>query len=98
MSFDVQAGLDWHNYTSNMHRFFRDFDAYPPDWDGMDRYEVAERIDAALTMIESNDLGALKAEYDAPNGWGSVETAIGFLRSVRDSCRQVVPKRVRVLS
>ena len=97
MSYVVQAGTDCHNYTYNLRRFFKDFGVYPPEWDGMDRYEVAEKIDAALESIEANRIETLKAEYDAPNGWGDVETAIDFLQSVRDSCRQEIPRKVRVL-
>lgn len=96
MSYDVQAGLDWHNYTYNMSRFFTDFGVNPKSWDGLGRLEVARRIDAALSKIEQRDLAELKAGYDSPNGWGDVETAIGFLRSVRDSCLQTIPRKVSV--
>lgn len=96
MSYDVDAGTDWHNYTSNMRRFFSDFDVYPPDWDGVDRFEVADRIDKALESISANRIETLKAEYDAPNGFGHVETAIEFLEKVRDSCRREIPQKVSV--
>ena len=96
MSYDVNAGKDWVNYTSNMRRFFTDFDVYPPDWDGASRHEVADRIDAALVSINVNQMSTLKDEYDAPNGWGTVDTAIGFLTRVRDACRYELPEKVQV--
>ena len=96
MSYDIEAGSDWHNYTSSMSQFFKDFDAYPPDWDGMERHAVADKIDAALVNINMNDLATLKSEYDADNGWGSVETAIRFLSGVRASCRAEIPTKVKV--
>lgn len=96
MSYDVDAGKDSHNITYNLARFFKDFDAYPPDWDGKPRTEVADKIDAALVSINANQLAALKAEYDSPNGWGLVEHGISFLENVRDSCRYVLPEIVRV--
>lgn len=96
MSYDVDAGKGWHNITYNLHQFFKDFDVYPPDWDGKPRAEVADRIDQALVSIRANRLEALKAEYDAPNGWGLVEHGIEFLEQVRDSCRYQLPEIVRV--
>lgn len=96
MSYDVVVGPDWYNYTSNMSRFFRDFDVYPPDWDGRDRFEVADKIDHALESISVNRIETLKAEYDTPNDWGHMETAIEFLKKVRDSCRREIPQKVSV--
>jgi hypothetical protein len=96
MSYDVDAGIDSHNYTSNMRQFFVDFGVYPPSWNGKDRNVVADEIDGALASIEANRLETLKAEYNAPNGWGDVETAIKFLRSVRNSCRREIPQTVHV--
>lgn len=96
MSYDVDAGNGEFNYTSNMSRFFTDFGVYPPEWDGIHRHEVADRIDAALVSINANQLTSLKAEYDSPNGWGKVENAISFLQRVRDACRYEVPERVKV--
>lgn len=96
MSYDVDAGMDWFNYTSNMRRFFTDFGAYPGDWHGRSRHEVADEIDVAIKQIEANDLNALKREYDASNGWGDVEGATQFLRDVRDACRYELPETVEV--
>ena len=96
MSYDVDAGKDWHNITSNLGKFFNDFGVYPPDWDGKPRREVADQIDLALQSISANRLETLKAEYDSPNGWGKVENGIKFLEKVRDSCRYELPEEVRV--
>lgn len=96
MSYDVTAGGEWFNYTSNMHRFFKDFGAYPGDWEGRSRYEVADELDVAIKQIQSNDLDALKREYDAPNEWGEVGSATQFLRKVRDACRRELPVNVEV--
>lgn len=96
MSYDIDAGAESHNYTYNMYQFFKDFDAYPPSWDGVDRYTVATRIDGALARIQARNVADLRARYDAPNGWGDVPTAIAFLERVRASCRQEIPSTVRV--
>ena len=96
MSYDIYAGGQWFNYTSNMRRFFSDFGVYPPDLDGLTRYEVADRIDRALATIGENQMEALRAEHDAANGWGSVPTAVEFLEEVRQACRYEIPERVEV--
>ena len=79
-----------------MRRFFIDFDVYPPEWHGLNREAVAMKIEAALESIRVNDLDTLKAEYDAANGWGSVEGAIEFLEAVKGSCRREVSETVEV--
>lgn len=96
MSYDVDAGGDCHNITSNLHQFFKDFDAYPPSWHGRPREEVAAEITTALKMIESNDLATLKVKYDSPNGWGEVEHAVTWLMRVKSSCLKEIPDLVEV--
>lgn len=96
MSYDVHAGFRDHNITFNLYQFFKDFNAYPYDWDGRGRFEVANAIDEALQDIESRDLQELKSQYDASNRWGQVEHGIKFLKAVRDSCRAEIPEIVRV--
>ena len=96
MSYDVTVGADSLNYTSNMRRFFADFGVYPPDWHGRNRHAVGREITAALAKIERADRDALRAEYDAANGWGRVDTAIGFLRKVRNECVRELPDDVKV--
>lgn len=96
MSYDVQAGGDWHNYTYNLSAFFTDFGAQPSHWDGRDRFEVADEIDEALRLIAAEDLPRLRRKYTPENGWGSVDGAIQWLGQVRDSCRYEPPRTVTV--
>jgi hypothetical protein len=96
MSYDVTAGGEWFNITSNMHRFFKRFDVYPPDWHGKPRAEVAAAIEKALADIRSHDLEALRAEFDAPNGWGNVPVAINWLIDIHQACVRVYPDTVEV--
>ncbi len=70
MSYDVYAGKDSHNITYNLARFFKDFDAYPPDWDGKPRGEVADRIDAALMNIRANQGATRKPHPRSPPRYG----------------------------
>lgn len=80
MSYDVGS----HNYTSNMARFFRDFGAYPPDWHERPAADVVTEITNALARIVQQSRGGLAATYDAPNGWGGIDSAVRFLWDVRD--------------
>src|SRR5690606_6545517 len=96
MSYDINAAGKWFNYTSNMHRFFIELGVYPPDFNGLTRYEVADRIDRALEFINANQMETLRTEYDSENGWGSVPSAVKFLEEVRDACRYEIPERVEV--
>lgn len=96
MSYDVYIGHEWANYTSNMGQFFRDFGVYPPDWKGRPRREVALEINAALIKIVEIPTPELAEKYDAPNGWGDVESAIQFLIKIRDAGLAPIPETVEV--
>lgn len=96
MSYDVSIGSEGFNYTSNMAQFFRDFGVYPPDWKGRSRAEVAAEINAALLRIMEIPTAELAEDYDAPNGWGDVTSAIEFLTKVRDAGLAIIPNTVEV--
>lgn len=85
MSYDVDINGKWFNYTYNMHQFFKDFGAYPNDWEGVNYVVVARQIRSALKAIAREPLAELKAKYDAPNGWGTVEGAIEFLTGIAEA-------------
>lgn len=91
MSYDITVLDEEFNYTSNMGRFFMDFGVYPPDWTGKPRAAVGASIRSALESIRANRIETLKTEYDAPNGWGSAETAIDFLERVAAACEKPRP-------
>lgn len=86
MSYDVTVGTKEFNYTSNMRKFFVDFGVHPRDMHGEPPHEVAFRIAQALKDILLYGFEDLKSEYDAPNGWGSVEGAIRFLMDIYMAC------------
>jgi len=90
MSYDVYAdcpccektAIELGNYTSNMYRFFKDFGVYPRDFDGITapalRTLLKSGMDNILVEIRK-DRAALSAKYNAPNGWGEVQSAIDWL-------------------
>lgn len=86
MSYDIDVGTQEFNYTYNMGKFFKDFGVHPRDMHGEPPYEVAFRISLALTKIPLYGLEDLKSEYDAPNGWGTVEGATRFLMDIYMAC------------
>lgn len=92
MSYDVsltderEADL-WANYTSNMRPFFVEFVGGVREMDGRLAADVADAIDRGLSRIARTTSRDLE-QWDAPNGWGSWQTATDFLRTIRDACRE----------
>lgn len=86
MSYDVTVGTQEFNYTSNMGAFFEEFSVHPADMHGEPPYEVAFRISLALSNISNFEVGDLSRDYDAPNGWGTVEGATRFLLDIYMAC------------
>lgn len=88
MSYDVTVGDDDFNYTYNLGRFFRAFEARPVDWDGRPADVVATKITRALHQITvfANLWPGLLDHYNPPNGWGSWQGAVKFLTDVMIAC------------
>ena len=86
MSYDVTVGTQEFNYTANMGRFFEEFSVHPADMHGEPPYQVAYRISRALSNISHFEFEALSRDYDAPNGWGTVEGATRFLLDIYLAC------------
>lgn len=95
MSYDVDVGTADENYTSNMATFFRAFSAYPPEWHGRHRQEVGREIGEALRRIARTDRDILE-RFNAPNGWGTWESATQFLIRVYLGCFEELPDTVEV--
>lgn len=86
MSYDVKVGTQEFNYTANMGKFFADFAVHPADLHGEQPYEVAFKISLALSDIARYGFEELTYDYDAPNGWGTVEGATRFLLDIYMAC------------
>lgn len=96
MSYDIDVYGESRNYTSNMAQFFRDFNVYPPNWDGKNRDQVAAEISNGLADIYSWPMSILKLKYDAPNGWGDVASAITLLEDIHRFCTMKHDETVEV--
>lgn len=76
------------NYTYNLSKFFTAYHVNPKrDMDGKTASQVADMIDKALADIHQTHIMVLRKLYDSDNGYGSVDGAIAWLRSIRDFCR-----------
>ena len=58
------------------------------DLDGLTAGEAAARIDKALKDIYLEPLYVLRGKYNPPNYWGSVDSAIAWLKLIYDYCRE----------
>lgn len=77
------------HYTYNLSAFFSAYRVNPVrDLDGLDARQCARRIETALDAIRKEDPGRLSAEYDPPNGFGSVAGALAWLNRVRAYCAE----------
>ena len=77
------------NYTYNLSAFFTDYKVHPKhDLDGLTAGEAAARIDKALKDIYLEPLYVLRGKYNPPNYWGSVDSAIAWLKLIYDYCRE----------
>ena len=56
--------------------------------DGLTAGEAAARIDKALKDIYLEPLYVLRGKYNPPNYWGSVDSAIAWLKLIYDYCRE----------
>lgn len=95
MSYDVDVADQSFNMTSNLRQFFKEYDAYPPDFHGQIADGIADLIDAALSQIVLEPVSLLSG-FDAPNGWGRWEQGVKFLMGVRDACRKHPDQLVEV--
>ena len=90
MSYDVdvqhRGSVDRFNYTYNLSPFFRRFGLDINSFHGQPAEIVAARIVVGLEEAATIPLPLLKESYDPENGWGSVESAIGFLHDIRRAC------------
>ena len=55
---------------------------------GLTAGEAAARIDKALKDIYLEPLYVLRGKYNPPNYWGSVDSAIAWLKLIYDYCRE----------
>lgn len=83
------AHVRYFNYTYNLSAFFTAYKVNPKhDLDGLTAGEAAARIDKALKDIYLEPLYVLRGKYNPPNYWGSVDSAIAWVKRLYVYCRQ----------
>ena len=90
--YEISKGR-YFNYTYNLRELFTAFHVNPKrDMDGHTASEVADMIDKALADMPDSDIPLLKQLYDPPivagSQWGSVESALRWLKRIHDYCRK----------
>lgn len=104
MSYDVSLMLNgggtesaevyWANHTSNTAIMWREA--------GCDIAEFHEAPASlffpalALAVSDMEFRPGHYAQWNPPNGWGDVESTLGFLRGLRDACERFPLAKIRV--
>lgn len=84
------------NHTSNTcDMWFKALENPISSLDGRSCREAYPEIDAAVRHMEANP--ALYRAMNPPNGWGSYETALQYLRNLRDACKRHPKASIQVL-
>lgn len=106
MSYDVGIGDFDGNYTSNLGRLYHKHIRVEDRTglqalDGLTGKQAFPVLSLAIDLINNeycslNGARAFRAEYDAPNGWGSTDGAILFLAQILAACAKHPRKKVRV--
>lgn len=107
MSYDVYIGDSHFNYTFNGSQlWYQHINGGLPALDGLKGSEAAEKIGDAFTalretyvrMWKPNEVGAasFRAQYDAPNGWGSTVGILIFMGEIMTACIRNPNETLRV--
>lgn len=104
MSYDVYLEVDaggpepveamWVNHTSNTAVMWREAGCNLAECDGRPAAQVAEGLAVAIADIEARR--EHYAQWNPPNGWGSVDTTLDFLRGLLDGCQRYPRSTMRV--
>jgi hypothetical protein len=104
MSYDVYLEIDtggtepvevsWLNHTSNTAAMWRAAGCDIAECDGRPAANFAEGLASAIEAIESDP--DRYRQYEPPNGWGTLETTLKFLRDLLHACQCHPRTTVRV--
>jgi len=80
----VETDVFWRNHTSNTSRMWREAGADLGEFHGKKAGDLTEALyDAIQEMLD--DPAKYRA-MEAPNGWGSYESTLGFLTAILYAC------------
>jgi hypothetical protein len=90
---DVQGGS--FNYTSNMSPAWREAGILFHEWHHKPVREVLDALRSGIATMEAHK-DEYARRFDSPNGWGSMETLLPFLKSVLAACERCPDGRMEV--
>ena len=109
MSYDIDIGEHWFNYTYNLAPLFYDhIDAEEGvhrgglhALHGLTGKQAREVLAGAFeaihrTAYSAESITVFRRKYDAPNGWGNTDTALIFLARLMAACAENPRKKVSV--
>lgn len=91
---DEFAEVYWRNHTSNTAIMWREAGCDIADFEGAKASDFAVSLARAIGNIEATP--DHYARWNPPNGWGSVDTTLDFLRALQTACELHPSTIVRV--
>ena len=83
----VYVGPEWINHTSNTSAKIKEVcGSYPSEWDGKKCSEMLPVITQGCDRLRSHSQEY--RQFEASNGWGTVETTLKFLNDIRLACEE----------
>ncbi len=82
------------NHTSNTATMWRSAGCDLAEFDGKKVHELLPSLDKAIKTIAENRV--LFSNFEASNGWGTLDSTLRFLRAIRDGAENVRDGIVRV--
>ena len=82
----VYVGDEWINHTSNTAAMIKDVcGSYPSSWNGKKSSELIPVLEKGASELALN--GDKYRQFEAENGWGTVETTLEFLNNILKNCK-----------
>lgn len=82
----VSVGDDWISHTSNTATMMKEVcGSYPSEWNGKRCSDMIPILETATKELRTNS--AKYRQYEARNGWGTVETTASFLNDILKNCK-----------
>ena len=82
----VYVGAAWISHSSNTGAMIKEVcGSYPSQWYGKKCADMVPILEAAVNELRTNP--DKYKQYEAGNGWGTVETTAGFLNNILKNCK-----------
>ncbi|MCM1271940.1 MAG: hypothetical protein NC247_15170, partial [Ruminococcus flavefaciens] len=83
----IDVGDEWINHTDATSAMIKDVcGSYPSFWNGQKALELLPLIVNGINLLKENT--AKYKQFETDSGWGSIESTIDFLESVRKNCEE----------